>query len=77
MNLSSTLQSSESKAIRQYRKQDYNSAIRFGRMYNNIAPQGVLIIDESATTKLKLSALCVDKSPATKLKLSALFIEIA
>lgn len=77
MNLSSTLQSSESKAIRQYRKQDYNSAIRFGRMYNNIAPQGVLIIDESAAAKLKLSALCIDKSPATKRKLLALFIEIA
>ena len=77
MNLSSTLQSSESKTIREYRKQDYNSAIRFGRMYNNIAPQGVLFIDESTTTKLKLSALCIDKSPATKLKLSALFIEIA
>lgn len=46
-------------------------------MYNNIAPQGVLFIDESAATKLKLSALCVDKNPATKLKLSALFIEIA
>ena len=46
-------------------------------MYNNIAPQGVLFIDESPAAKLKLSALCVDKSPATKLKLSALFIEIA
>ena len=77
MNLSSTLQSSESKAIRRYRKQDYNSAIRFGRMYNSIAPQGVLFIDESAAAKLKLSALCIDKSPATKRKLSALFIEIA
>ncbi len=77
MNLSSTLQSSESKTIREYRKQDYNSAIRFGRMYNNIAPQGVLFIDESTAAKLKLSALCIDKSPATKLKLSALFIEIA
>lgn len=77
MNLSSTLQSSESKAIRQYRKQDYNSAIRFGRMYNNIAPQGVLFLDESPATKLKLSVLCIDKSAATKLKLSALCIEIA
>ena len=46
-------------------------------MYNNIAPQGVLFIDESATTKLKLSALCIDKSAATKRKLSALCIEIA
>lgn len=46
-------------------------------MYNNIAPQGVLFIDESTATKLKLSALCIDKSPATKRKLSALFIEIA
>lgn len=63
--------------MRQYRKQDYNSAIRFGRMYNNIAPQGVLFIDESAAATLKLSALCIDKSPTTKRKLSALFIEIA
>ena len=46
-------------------------------MYNNIAPQGVLFIDESTAAKLKLSALCIDKSPAAKLKLSALFIEIA
>lgn len=46
-------------------------------MYNSIAPQGVLFIDESAAAKLKLSALCIDKSPATKRKLSALFIEIA
>ena len=60
MNLSSTLQSSESKAIRQYRKQDYNSAIRFGRLYNNIAPQGVLFIDESAAATLKLSALFIE-----------------
>ena len=46
-------------------------------MYNNIAPQGVLFLDESPATKLKLSALCVDKCPATKRKLLALFIEIA
>ena len=44
-------------------------------MYNNIAPQGVLFIDESPTTKLKLSALCIDKSPAAKLKLSALCVD--
>ena len=29
-------------------------------MYNNIAPQGVLIIDESAATTLKLSALFIE-----------------
>ena len=46
-------------------------------MYNNIAPQGVLFIDESAAATLKLSALFIDKSPATKRKLLALFIEIA
>lgn len=46
-------------------------------MYNNIAPQGVLFLDESPATKRKLLALFIDKSAATKLKLSALFIEIA
>ena len=44
-------------------------------MYNNIAPQGVLFIDESTAAKLKLSALCIDKSPAAKLKLSALCVD--
>ena len=29
-------------------------------MYNNIAPQGVLFIDESAAAKLKLSALFIE-----------------
>ena len=29
-------------------------------MYNNIAPQGVLFIDESTETKLKLSALFIE-----------------
>ena len=44
-------------------------------MYNNIAPQGVLFIDESTAAKLKLSALCIDKSSAAKLKLSALCVD--